>query len=47
MSRKCLSEHQISEILKYLDDMEVDSEEELIDNEDSEIVLYLKSRCFY
>ena len=31
MSRKCLSEHQISEILKYLDDMEVDSEEELID----------------
>ena len=36
MSRKCLSEHQISEMLKDLDDMEVDSEEELIDNEDSE-----------
>ena len=32
MSRKCLSGHHISEMLKDLDDMEVDSEEELIDN---------------
>ena len=36
MSRKCLGEHQICEMLKDLDDVEVDSEEELIDNKDSE-----------
>ena len=41
MSRECPSEREISE---DLDDMEVDSEEELIDNK---TVLFLKSRCFY